>query len=426
MTARSTAQFDALRAEIYATSFSPQNADVREIGAEVELLAHDVATNRPIPLTRGARALVPMIRDIAARERWHEFAAYDGTPRFEIPHTAIISFEPGGQVEISSVPCATVTQLVAKLERVIATLRVPLIDQGVELRAVGIDPFNDARDIPLQLEVARYQRMTEYFERISPFGIRMMRQTAAIQVSLDRGTEPARRWRMLNDLTPYLIAMFANSPIYLGADPGERSFRAQCWRRLDPSRTGIAEEDADPAGAYAEWALRAGDMMRLDAAGRHRAFEYWLGRSPDDRDRWPSHLTTLFPEVRPRGHYEVRSCDAVPLEWQSVPIVVLAGITYDRAAASEAALLAAESRALLRAAGEQGMGDANIARTARDLFQLALDGASRLGEDYISSELIDTARGYQARYTSRDRSPADDARDALRARTSGSAIRSPI
>jgi glutamate--cysteine ligase len=421
----SAERFASLRDGVFATSFSPQASNTRGIGAEVELLAHDVATNRPVPLG-GARGLLANLRRIGERSGWRAYAAYDGTARFEIPDRGIISFEPGGQIEISSVPCADVTSLVAKIDDVVNALRSPLADSGIVLRSLGIDPFNDARDIPLQLDVARYQKMTAYMESVSEFGIRMMRQTSAIQVSLDRGTNPERRWRLLNDLAPYLIAMFASSPIYVGKDTGHRSFRAHCWRKLDPTRTGVAEEARDAATAYTRFALGANDMMRVDNDGRYRAFEYWLATDETRTTTWDSHLTTLFPEVRARGHFEVRSCDAVPLEWRAVPIVVLAALAYDETSAREASVLTAESRALLRVAGEQGLRNRQIARTVRDLFQLALDGATRLGTNYISRELLDVAAAYQARYTARDRSPADDMLDALNAPRPSAAIRSPI
>ena len=191
-----------------------------------------------------------------------ERPGYGSVPRFDTPGGATISFEPGGQLEVSSAPHASASSLIASLREIVAPLREMLASQGVRLDAIGIDPHNDARDIPLQLNVERYERMTAYFDSIGPYGIRMMRQTAAIQLSVDRGTAPLARWRLLNDLAPYLIAIFANSPHYLGAETGHRSFRAHCWRALDPSRTGVAADDDDPAAAYTRFALNANDILR--------------------------------------------------------------------------------------------------------------------------------------------------------------------
>jgi glutamate--cysteine ligase len=384
----STAELAQRRDEIHAASFTPDRSGARRVGAEVELLALDVTTRRPVPLVDGAAPLIPMLRRYAAENGWTEFAAYDGTVRFDAAGAGIISFEPGGQIEFSSQPFASASALVRNLHDVVLPLRAWLLRDGVELLSTGIDPFNDSVEVPLQLRVDRYERMTRHFEHIGPYGVRMMRQTAAIQISIDRGEVPAARWRLFNDLAPYLIAIFASSPTYRLEETGHRSYRAHCWRQLDPTRTGVAVPDVDPAAAYTRFAAAAADILE---------------------GGWATHLTTLFPEVRPRGHYEVRSCDAVDPRWYAAPIVFVAGLAYDERAAGEAALLAAESRALLRVAGERGLSDVGIARTARDLFQLALAGAARLGPSYVDAETLATAGEFYSLFTARDRSPADDA-----------------
>ena len=402
----SPTRFAALRDDIYATCFAPQQSAVNRVGAEVEFLVLDELTRLPLPLG-GSRGLIERLRRYATRTGWTEFRGYDGTPRFDAAGLATISFEPGGQLEISTIPCDSASALIRLLDRVVNPVQTALAHEGVVLFAAGIDPQNDVDRIPLQLHVDRYERMTRYFDAIGPFGARMMRQTAAIQISLDRGERPAERWRLLNDLAPYLIAVFANSPHYHGAETGHRSFRANCWRMLDSTRTGVAVFDDDPAGAYTRFALGANDMLAADSGGTRRSFSTSL-RSADDASRWATHLTTLFPEVRPRGHFEVRSCDAIDPMHYAAPIVFLTGLTYDRRSATEAALLAAESRALLRVAGERGLRDVVIARTARDLFALAIAGARRLGPKFIDERDIDVAAQFCTDYTARDRSPADD------------------
>lgn len=414
--------FASLRDEIHATSFSLQRDAGNHVGAEVEFLVLDELTRCPVPL-HGTRGLIERLRRYASRVGWTEFAGYDGTPRFDVAGTAIISFEPGGQLEISTVPCSSASALLRLLHHIVFPLRTALGDVGVNLLAAGIDPYNDADRIPLQLHVDRYERMTRYFDEIGPFGARMMRQTAAMQVSLDRGSSPPARWRLLNDLAPYLVAMFANSPHHNGAETGHRSFRAHCWRMLDPTRTGIALPDTDPAAAYTRFALAANDMMNAAPAESHQPFANAFDNT--DGQRWSAHLTTLFPEVRPRGHFEVRSCDAIDPSFYAAPIVLLTGLAYDERSATEASLLAAESRALLRTAGERGLGDVAIARTARDLFALGLAGARRLGSSFVEEQDLEVAAQFNADYTARGRSPADDRVLALAGGPVTVAARSP-
>ena len=406
MTTISSAQFAALRDGIHATSFTPQPEGFRRVGAEVEFLVIDEATRLPLPVDSPTGS-VERLRRYMSRVGWTEFRGYDGAPRFDVAGTATISFEPGGQLEISTLPSQTPSELIRTLRRIVVPLRTALGDQGIALLPVGIDPLNDVARVPLQLHVERYERMTSYFEHIGPFGVRMMRQTAAIQISLDRGPRPAERWRLLNDLAPYLIAMFANSPHYLGRETGDRSYRARCWRMLDPTRTGVSAVSNDPATSYTTFALAAHDMFATAPNGTHWPFAVSIATHPSE-ERWATHLTTLFPEVRPRGHFEVRSCDAIDPAQYAAPLVLLTGIVYDAHASSEASLLAAESRALLRVAGESGLRDPGLARTARDLFELALAGARRLGARYVDPQDLEIARQFYLDYTAVERSPADD------------------
>jgi glutamate--cysteine ligase len=403
----STARFASVRNAIHGRCFAPDRVPSRDVGAEIELLALDSASNHPIPLIGDRRSLIALLRCWASSLGWREATAFGRVLRFEIPGQAVVSFEPGGQLEISTPVHRSVTALTAQLRAIVPPLAEALAADGVRLISVGIDPVNDARTIPQQLPTPRYERMTEYFDSLGPFGVRMMRQTAAIQVSLERGPDPVRRWRLLNDLAPYVTAIFANSPRYLAADTGHASYRAHCWRMLDPLRTGVAMPDTDPATAYARFALAAPDMMRRDAHGAYHAFCAW----PEDEMtgvRWETHLTTLFPEVRPRGHFEVRSCDAIDPVLYAAPVIFLCGLAYDPRAAHEAAILAADSSSLLGLAGHHGLNDAAIARTARDLFQLALAGARRLGDSFVGAVDIEVAEHYYAEYTARDRSPADE------------------
>jgi glutamate--cysteine ligase len=399
-----------LRDEIHALSFTPSgDVHLPRIGAEVEFLVLDATSRRPVPLETPGRSLIGLVREHAESLAWHEGRTGSGTPKFEAPGQAVLTFEPGGQIEISTTAGESPNALLATLEAIISPLRRRLADNGVDLLAAGIDPETPIECVPLQLHVDRYERMTRYFDRIGPFGVRMMRQTAAVQISLDRGARPNERWRLLNNLTPFLVAIFANSPRYTSQDSRHKSFRARCWRMLDSTRTGIVDGSGDPAASYTTFALGAHDMMREDASGAYRPFGEWVAAGDWSHDRWALHLTTLFPEVRPRGHFEVRSCDALDPSWYPALVVFLVGLAYDERSAREAGRLVQGKGELLSRAGQCGLTDSLIARTARDLAQLALDGASRFPSEYLHPSHIERAREIVQAYTFRGLSPADDA-----------------
>jgi glutamate--cysteine ligase len=189
---------------------------------------------------------------------------------------------------------------------------------------------------------------------------------------------------------------------------GYQSTRARVWREVDPARTGVPWEE-NAVEAYFEFALAAPAMLFPAIDGEHRPFGEWLARAEPTREEWCDHLTTLFPEVRPRGHLELRSADSIPPQWYAAPIALGAGITYDPGALRAADdLLGRPDYSALERAGRLGLRDPAIARVAADLVEIALRGCEALGPGYFHPSDLEQARAYFDHYTRRGRSPADD------------------
>jgi glutamate--cysteine ligase len=393
--------------------FVPQRDEQQRIGAEIEMLPMLTGSGLPCPLEAShddPRCTLSLVRAHGERLGWREMRSAKGAPYFALPNGWTLTFEPGGQLEFCTQPSSSVSALVREVRVVVRELRLAAAESGIDLLSVGIDPRNDIHAIPLQLHSPRYERMTRYFDRIGPSGVRMMRQTAATQVSMDPGRDPVRRWRLLADLTPYLTAMFANSPRYAGRATGHRSYRARCWRLLDPSRTGVPRGDLPACEAYTRFALDAGDMSRTAVDGSYRSFGEWAADGQWSEAGWEDHLTTLFPEVRPRGHLEVRSIDALGPEIVGAPLVLLAGIVYDQTSAEEAErLMPTVDEEMLNSAAECGLRDERLATIAAELAELGLRGARALGEQVVGGAEWEEARQFFNDWTLRRRSPADAA-----------------
>ena len=244
----------------------------------------------------------------------------------------------------------------------------------------------------------------------------MMRQSAAFQIGLDLDDEPWLRWRVLNAAAPYVTAIFANSPLYDGEPTGHRSTRAAVWRALDPARTGLPGRRT----------IRCGVIWTSRSPRRRCSSRPWpastgasasgSGRAEPTAEEWHEHLSTLFPEVRPRGHFELRSCDGLPPRFYAAPLALAVGITYDPGALRAAAdLLGPPDAALLERAGRTGLAAPDIARVAGDLVDIALRGCADLGPGYFHPTDLDQARAFFDCYTRRGRSPADDLDEAVRA-----------
>ncbi len=336
------------------------------------------------------------------------------------PGGSSITFEPGGQLELSSPARPGPSACWRSLAADVAHVRRPLAEAGLVLLPAAVDPYRVPRR---QLRHPRYAAMEAYFAAAGPDDARhgpvMMNSTAATQVNLDVGgspTEATRRWRLLHDVGPVMVAAFANSPVHAGARTGWKSTRQQVWQSLDPERTS-APGGARPWSGWAEYALDARLMLRPGdgddwSLAPGPTFRDWVeGRldldGPTEQDL-AYHLTTLFPPVRPRGWFEVRYVDAQPLDWWPVPMTVLAALLDDPAAGDAATSACAGVAEAWRTAARDGLEDPHLAAAACACFAAALEALPRLGTD---PELIGLVEAFVDRYVDRGRCPGDEQPD---------------
>ncbi len=307
---------DAVRA-LVEDLFAPHGSQRAgtSVGAELELIPIRRASRTRVGIEDGAAGpgTAGVARRAGAANEWTETTDGYGAPSWLTPEGGRVCYEPGGQFEISSPVFTSANELEHFLSDTVQSLRAAATDSGISLLASGVDPYNDIDDVPAEIRAPRYDAMVRYLDTIGPSGRRMMRQTASLQVNVELGPDPLMRWALLNALAPYLTAAFANSPNYAGAATGYASYRALLWRTLDPTRTGIPFDASDSVGAYATFARRAGRIV------------------DDDR----GHLSTLFPEVRPRGYFELRSMDAMEPARAGDAIRFVCSLIHDEDVAAE-------------------------------------------------------------------------------------------
>jgi glutamate--cysteine ligase len=353
------------------------------VGLEAEVIPVSAADGRPCPIEPdpdrpGAPASGPLLRRLATEHGWCLDESAAGALAVLLPGGGALSFEPGGQLEYSTRPAPGPDALLDDVEAVLVPLARHAAAEGIRLLARGMDPVTPIEDTRLHLSGERYRRMTTHYDRRGPAGRCMMRQTAALHLNVDLGARPRERWWVANALAPLLTALFANSPRAAGVSTGHRSTRALQWRRLDPYRTGVQGRCADPEAAYLEFALGAPAFLLGPEDEPARPFRAWVGGGARFDD-WARHLTTLFPEVRPRGYLELRCLDALPLRWYGAPVALAAGVLYDDASLDRAlAALPPADEALLVRAGRDGLADPDVAAAAATALDLALEGLTRL------------------------------------------------
>ncbi|GHF08521.1 glutamate--cysteine ligase EgtA [Streptomyces spiralis] len=386
----------------------------RSVGVEVEWLVHELRTPR-VPVTP---------------ERLE--AAYAALRT--VPLRSALTVEPGGQLELSSPPAASLMECIGTVSADLDAVRAVLAQGGLRLVGVGHDPWHRPRRF---LRERRYDALETCLDRGGPAGRHMMCATASVQVCLDAGHEEpgplghVRRWWLAHQLGPVLVAAFANSPL-LGRRPtGWLSTRQLLWTEIGPGRAGAPPLDGAPRTAWARHVLDAPVMCVRHDSGPWEVpealtFREWIrsGRPrPPTRDDLEYHMTTLFPPVRPRGHLELRMIDAQPGDdgW-IVPLAVTTALFDDPEAAETAyravkplaertLALPAPHNPLWTDAARTGLADPELHEAAIACFVAALDALPRLG---ATAEVTDAVGAYLDRYVLKGRCPADDLLDRLR------------
>ncbi|NBM15482.1 ergothioneine biosynthesis glutamate--cysteine ligase EgtA [Streptomyces sp. GC420] len=381
------------------------------IGVELEWLVHDLdRPEQPVPLHRLEAAFAELR---------------------ELPLGSPLTFEPGGQLEISSLPASSLMECVEATSADLRLVRTALRERGLRPAGLGEDPWRSPRRFLLQ---PRYAAMEAYFDRHGPAGREMMCNSASVQVCLDAGHEEpgplghARRWRLAHLLGAVFVAAFANSPLRGGRPTGWLSTRQAHWASIDTHRSLAPAEGADPRESWVAHVLdtpvmcvrspegpwtvpRKGLMLRdwtRDGHGLHR---------PPTREDVEYHITTLFPPVRPRGHLELRMIDAQPGEdgW-IVPLAVAAAL-FEDPAATETAYRAVKPLAELAGPGPAprnplwlsaarvGLAAPGLLEAARVCFAAAVEALPRLG---ASTAVRDAVGAYTERFVERGLCPADE------------------
>jgi glutamate--cysteine ligase len=390
--------------------FTPRGggASGLRVGVEVELIPVHGRPPRPAPLARTRQAIL--------------------THDPELLTDARISFEPGGQVEMSPPPHPSPAALLDELDTLLARLDGALAGDGIVAVSSGLNPWHTAAQVERQLDDERYRVMEQHFDRIGGAGRDMMRLTAGLQVCVDlaRGADGVEQWLLANRMGPALSAAFANSAVGGGVVTGWSGSRCLSWQKLDASRTGFdgAQVDgSDPAAAYARFAGAAEAMPLWRAllpasAAVHtepRSFAAWQaerGERPDAEDV-AHHLSTLFPPVRPRGYLEVRYLDAPPRRWLAVPLLVVDVLLRDPAArrAALAELGDVDRRALLamwEASAHQGIVNPWLRHEALVLLAIALAAVTRMPAGVVPRTAAASLRAFCEEYLFTRRCWSDD------------------
>lgn len=372
------------------------------VGAEIELL--------PVRFTADGALPVPRPDTLAALRRDPALLS-----------DACVSFEPGGQLELSPPPSPTVCAALAQIDALIARARRCAEASGFVLLDAAVSPWHDVAGVALQTDQPRYRVMQQRFDSVGPEGRRMMRLTASLQVCVDLDPR-LLRWRALNIVGPALSAAFAASPLLAGQVTGLPGTRSQIWQQLDPTRTGFdgGHLGCDECDAYTQFALGAAVMplpregMDAPDAASGTTLREWIdaGELRPDAADIDHHLTTLFPPVRPRGYVEVRWLDALPKRWRDLAMCTVAALCVDERALWQAIDAVptwdSTSQSAWSRSARAGVRDDSLRATACQVLAAAAAGADRAPSGWLPADTAQRIASFAAAYTAQGRCPADE------------------
>jgi glutamate--cysteine ligase len=384
---------------IFGTSFDREQ--VGRIGAELEWIVLD-------PREPDRRIAVKELLNLLDIEH------------APLPCGGWISFEPGGQLELSTRPFPDLAGCTNAAKADMHAVESRLAAAGLILYGTGLD----RREPRMMTEHPRYAALEAHYGQFGRLGRLMMANSASVQINVDAGDSTdgwrgrSRRWLLANSLGPLLIAIFANSA---GPPSSPARSRRQVIRfQTDPTRTDPLALDIDPRKAWARYALDAlvvgipeEPPRPWSRPPRGLTMRGWL-RDADLRTATvhdlARHVKTVIPPVRPCGYLEIRMVDSQPGQGWVVPVAVVAALLDDARASDEILELVSrqpvpDRRDIWINAARRGLLNTRLAAAARECLRIAIDALARLHAPMWVREAVER---FALTYTYHGRCPADD------------------
>ena len=386
---------DQLAANIEAGCKSP---DAWRIGTEHEKFLYCGESYKALRYDgdRGVRVFLEGLQ----RFGWQPVMEGEHVIALSAPGKGSVTLEPGGQLELSGAPLATVHETCAEVTEHRNEVKEVAEDLGMGLLGLGMTP-NWKRDDVHWMPKGRYKIMREYMPKVGGQGIDMMTRTCTVQVNLDFSSEAdmIKKMRVGIALQPIATALWANSPFTEGKPNGFLSKRADIWQDTDNDRTGMmpfAFEDGMGFERYVDYVLDTPMYFvyrdgYVDASGQ--SFRDFMngtlpalpGQMPTLAD-WEDHISTVFPEVRIKQFLEMRGTDSGPWARLCALPAFWIGLLYDSQSLDASWDLvknwtAEERETLFRTVPKTALKAEIAGRTAQDiaieLLDIARAGLSR-------------------------------------------------
>ncbi|MBF0288195.1 MAG: glutamate--cysteine ligase [SAR324 cluster bacterium] len=384
----------------------------------------EVSKYQPLPMEGqpGVYQILSNIHDFGQQKGIQWTKHYEGKQLVSLSNDnkQSITIEPGGQIEFAGTPLASLHAIEDELTLYLEQLFHATEQCGSRVLPIGVMPLFPLHDIPL-VDKQRYHIMFPHMKKVGTHGQLMMKATASTQVSVDYFSKEdlEHKFVFFNRLSPFLTAIFANSPLFDGKKTNFLSFRARIWQDTDPVRSGLPEaflQEKFQLDDYIQWTLNASPyyLTRDDRIIplTHISFkELMAGQNPEIEvtfDDWKQHLGMIFPDARIKNIIEMRVTDALlPSDSIAIPALLKALVYYEEVFEKVYSLLMdlpLNDFAIYRAAAaKEGLhahvNHVSFAKISRQIFELALNSLGSENETWLIP--------YFDKYTKNGQTPAD-------------------
>ena len=343
------------------------------------------------------------------------------------PSGSKITIEPGGQIELSDAPRNSLLEAHNSLQTYLKLLEEAVSGFGGRLLFQGVQPLHSLEELPF-FPKSRYRIMFPHMLNTGSLGQWMMKASTGVQVSIDYASieDMERKFVFLNRLSPFLTAIFANSPLIEGRSSGYLSYRSHIWEHTDNSRSGLPEAFLNTGFRledYIEWALKAAPYhLKRDGEGiltTDFSFQQLLdAKHPElimDMDDWEEHLGMLFPDIRIKNILEVRVIDSVAPQYSLAVPALIGALLYNETAFAAVQSILMDlpkeefkiyKKAVAKDALHSEVNRTNFAKTGRLIVEKALEALGSADENWLLP--------YFEQYTKGGLTPADETLELFR------------
>jgi len=335
-----------------------------------------------------------------------------------------ITIEPGGQIELSDAPRQTLLEVHNSFQAYLKLLIKAVSGFDGRLLFQGVQPVHSLENLPF-FPKNRYQIMFQHMLKKGTLGQWMMKGSSGVQVSIDYSSleDLHRKFIFLNRLSPFLTAMFANSPLNAGSPCGFLSYRSHIWANTDNSRCGLPDfflSDKFLLEDYINWALKATPYHLMRESNvvetTNWNFKQLLeGKHPGIKittKDWEDHLGMIFPDIRIKNILEVRVVDSVLPKYTMAIPALIGTLLYNESAFSSAQSLLMDlpldefklyKKAAAKDALQGEVNQTNFAKIGSKLAEIALQELGSINEIWLLP--------FFEKFTKEGRSPANETLD---------------